>query len=1069
MFKEKRKSIQRQQALKPATVQPKVPAIPVQRARPQLEAWPAEFNKATAIQRQSAAPALQAAALHTQEVSRLSNQAAAVQRQIAELPILPAGATEAALQRQATSTQQTPPPLKPQSPADWVTVMRFQAEQAEGRWMQSRESMQFTALQRQVAQILTQNYVRDRQPAIQRQQEYAQHVATLQRHPLSGTVASVFMRNVPASERPTLQRAVDELVQQEALQRQQDEQALQLHSLQRQLAELNAEATQPVFERIQARRGSGNPLPEAVQRHLEHGLNHDLSNVRIHDDAEADKMAKGVNAIAFTTGSDIFFQSGKFNPNTQSGLELLAHEVTHTVQQSKGQVGKGVDPDSGLETEARTMGRTLAKKKFNPGPLKAKALPKLSAQTATTAVQRQTATASKATQTPDQYVQGFKAKLKQAALQVLKQNEDRLVQRQAALKDTNPSNPAWATMHQMAQKNAQIEAKWQPLANQISKEVGNYGNTAARAFTVAQAQLRLGDRRDDLIGGIHNAWSNSNPYPTNQAGAAAHEQKFLKLMTPLLGTFDRIGRVEDARDFLYAQYPEVGLLSKQMGGKVLAKTPNTAAQNKQLNAQLTEAFKRTRTAIAELRSKIQAGKMPIEHMDILLTQVMQQEGIQPTATSAKSKAVIDWLNSQKREELWVNIGLAVATLGLTIASFFAPGSILLVLAAGGAGAAMSSRNYLSAKSQQGVSNTQAMGGQKMTNVTPEAAQAGVVLAQVDALMAGAGLATAVGAGVRRLGPLAQDAEQLARGGNYKWATAGEVNNGVPIRRRVNTPAVVPEDLKPLSKVGGKVPQPAGSIQGIERQVLLARYCDNWSVVQPKIRTKAGPDNLPEGYLYLETKLSNGKTLKMAFQPSSRTGSVPKLKADEAGNWQPDGLSFNKDGTLNRDYRVAQKSEYDKTNPPPMKGADLTNNHHLWPDNFMRRNAFFQEGFKRGLIPPDREPNMLTLANSPEALAKLRAKFPNITFNDIMHATSHSEYDNLVGIWYRKEYPNLLKEVGAKPGTSPEDLKDAQILRMMERFDEILRDKFNNPPQDLLDILEDGFLTQNNSGDEVRGA
>ncbi|WP_232337867.1 eCIS core domain-containing protein [Deinococcus arboris] len=135
------------------------------------------------------------------------------------------------------------------------------------------------------------------------------------------------------------------------------------------MAELDAEATQPVLQRIQARRGSGNPLPEAVQRHLEQGLNHDLSKVRIHDDGEAHTLAKGVNAIAFTTGTDIFFQSGKFSPNTKSGLELLAHEVTHTVQQSQGRVGKGIDPDAGLESEARTMGAKLAQAMPSPKSL----------------------------------------------------------------------------------------------------------------------------------------------------------------------------------------------------------------------------------------------------------------------------------------------------------------------------------------------------------------------------------------------------------------------------------------------------------------------------------------------------------------------------------------------------------------------------------------------------------------------------------------------------------------------------------------------------------------------------
>lgn len=286
-------------------------------------------------------------------------------------------ALETALQREAGYALPERPPLKPQSNTEWVTVMRMQAAQTEGRWLSSREMGQFTALQRQITQTLIQRYKQDRQPHEARTAEYAEHLATLQRHNLSSPVTSAFMGFMPQGERPTLQRALDE-----AVQRQQDNTqtallALNLHSIQRQLAELEEQSTLPILERIQQRRGAGNPLPEAIQRHLEQGLNHDLSAVRIHDDAEADKLSKGVNAIAFTTGTDIFFQSGKFNPNTQSGLELLAHEATHVVQQSKGQVSKGIDPDSGLETAAQESGKRLSLK--TPiQPLKPTALQKLS-------------------------------------------------------------------------------------------------------------------------------------------------------------------------------------------------------------------------------------------------------------------------------------------------------------------------------------------------------------------------------------------------------------------------------------------------------------------------------------------------------------------------------------------------------------------------------------------------------------------------------------------------------------------------------------------------------------------
>ncbi|WP_233218895.1 eCIS core domain-containing protein [Deinococcus arcticus] len=282
-------------------------------------------------------------------MTRLAVQRQAVREQLAALPQVEA----APIQRAAQSV-----PAKPQSPADWVTVMRHQAEQVEGKSLDTRQYAQFTALQRQVANTLVQGFCSDRGPAQARYDTYGEHLATLQRHEISAPVSRVVLGMVPAGERLALQRAVDTAVQRYEAEAALSATAAQRQTLQRQLAELDAEATQPVLQRIQARRGAGNPLPEAIQRHLEQGLNHDLSRVRIHDDAEADMLAKGVNAIAFTTGTDIFFQSGRFNPNTQSGLELLAHEVTHTVQQARGLVGPGVDPDAGLEAEARTMGGT---------------------------------------------------------------------------------------------------------------------------------------------------------------------------------------------------------------------------------------------------------------------------------------------------------------------------------------------------------------------------------------------------------------------------------------------------------------------------------------------------------------------------------------------------------------------------------------------------------------------------------------------------------------------------------------------------------------------------------------
>jgi hypothetical protein len=80
-------------------------------------------------------------------------------------------------------------------------------------------------------------------------------------------------------------------------------------------------------------KGSGSPLPSGVKKQMESGFETDFSNVRIHTGSEAAQMSRQIGALAFTHGSDIYFNEGKFNPDSQSGQHLIAHELTHTVQQ----------------------------------------------------------------------------------------------------------------------------------------------------------------------------------------------------------------------------------------------------------------------------------------------------------------------------------------------------------------------------------------------------------------------------------------------------------------------------------------------------------------------------------------------------------------------------------------------------------------------------------------------------------------------------------------------------------------------------------------------------------------
>jgi hypothetical protein len=90
--------------------------------------------------------------------------------------------------------------------------------------------------------------------------------------------------------------------------------------------------------RIQAASATGSALDGAVQRHLEEGLGADLSGVRVHTGSEADDLSRSVQAVAFTTGPDIFFRAGAYQPQSSAGMRLLTHEAAHTVQQAAGPV-----------------------------------------------------------------------------------------------------------------------------------------------------------------------------------------------------------------------------------------------------------------------------------------------------------------------------------------------------------------------------------------------------------------------------------------------------------------------------------------------------------------------------------------------------------------------------------------------------------------------------------------------------------------------------------------------------------------------------------------------------------
>ena len=93
-------------------------------------------------------------------------------------------------------------------------------------------------------------------------------------------------------------------------------------------------ASRPVESAIAGARGQGQPLSDKTRGQMEGAFGADFGNVRVHTDERSDQLNQSLQSRAFTTGQDIFFKKGEFSPGSRGGQELLAHELTHVVQQN---------------------------------------------------------------------------------------------------------------------------------------------------------------------------------------------------------------------------------------------------------------------------------------------------------------------------------------------------------------------------------------------------------------------------------------------------------------------------------------------------------------------------------------------------------------------------------------------------------------------------------------------------------------------------------------------------------------------------------------------------------------
>ncbi len=131
-----------------------------------------------------------------------------------------------------------------------------------------------------------------------------------------------------------------------------------------------ADPLEHVERSIDQARGGGNALDGVTLNRMNDAFGADFSGVRVHTGAEANRLNHAVDAKAFATGKDIFFREGAYQPGSTEGRGLLAHELTHVVQQT----GDGLqmklavsDPSDPAEQEAEQVARDVMERERTTG------------------------------------------------------------------------------------------------------------------------------------------------------------------------------------------------------------------------------------------------------------------------------------------------------------------------------------------------------------------------------------------------------------------------------------------------------------------------------------------------------------------------------------------------------------------------------------------------------------------------------------------------------------------------------------------------------------------------------
>jgi len=219
-------------------------------------------------------------------------------------------------------------------------VRRQSIEEEEEEQIQTKPVIeQITSLvQRQVEeaeeeQIQTKPVIEQITSLVQRQVEEEEEEEQVQTKPVTEQITPLVQRQVEEEEEEQVQtKPVTEQITPLVQRQVEEEEEEKLHK--KEASGSTPEVTPEFESHINATRGGGQPLPESTRAYFEPRFGRDFSQVRVHTDTRAAEAARAVNAQAFTVGKDVIFGARQYTQGASEGRRLMAHELTHVIQQN---------------------------------------------------------------------------------------------------------------------------------------------------------------------------------------------------------------------------------------------------------------------------------------------------------------------------------------------------------------------------------------------------------------------------------------------------------------------------------------------------------------------------------------------------------------------------------------------------------------------------------------------------------------------------------------------------------------------------------------------------------------